>query len=63
MYVNKQKMKDSIREYRPKSSVLSKDSLMSKDGVEADLVNLRKVVVKSEKLFDNNIRILMMINK
>ena len=34
-------MKDSIREYRPKSFVLSKDSLMSKDGVEADLVNPR----------------------
>ncbi len=43
-------MKNSIREYRPKSSVLSKDSLMSKDGVEADLVNLRKVVVKSENV-------------
>lgn len=50
MYVNKQKMKNSIREYCPKSSVLSKDSLMSKDSVEADLVNLRKVVVKSENV-------------
>lgn len=43
-------MKNSIREYCPKSSVLSKDSLMSKDSVEADLVNLRKVVVKSENV-------------
>ena len=56
-------MKDSIREYRPKSSVLSKDSLMSKDGVEADLVNLRKVLLKVKMLFDNNILTLMMIDK
>lgn len=50
MHDNKQKMKNSIREYCPKNSVLSKDSLMSKDSVEADLVNLRKVVVKSENV-------------
>ena len=43
-------MKNSIREYCPKSSVLSKDLLMSNDSVEADLVNLRKVVVKSENV-------------
>ena len=45
-----------------KYSVLPKDSLVSKDGVEADLVNLRKKVVKSKMLFDHNILTLMMVN-